>query len=195
MSACRAHEVRSPDILRLRRAVLAFHFSTNRNTRKMALMATLRHQMKKIIFLTLFFSSSVYGWECPRTNNSYDLDVHWKLATGVFWGKVTSGTYNKRENYENDIDFTVDIYDTFKGDKRDNIELSTSHASLFRGIELGGNYIFFVYGNNKVDFCSILVDVQHHIETLERLNEFYSRDDTGTLDVIKYIQKKSAAKP
>lgn len=141
-----------------------------------------------LLIILILISQNVFSWECPETNNSYDLDTHWKLATDVFWGKVVEGKYTKRKDYENDIDFTVEIYDIFKGNLKNKVDLSTSHEALFHGVEIGENYIFFLYGDNKLDFCGILVEVQHHIETLDRLNEFYSRDEGGVLKVIKYVQ-------
>lgn len=149
--------------------------------------------MKVILFIFIMaYSFYAKAWECPELgDNFYDLDRHWQLATNVFWGRVVEGKYFSERRPTFNIDFKVAIYDTFKGDAKPEAWLTTSHESLFHGVELGGNYLIFLYGNNEVDFCGILISLPSHRETVGRLIEYYSHDLDDMPKPMMYVLKKT----
>ena len=61
------------------------------------------------------------------------------------------GTINAQK-----IKFKMSIAHSFKGQKKDSIDVVTVRSSISPEIVLGGSYLMFLYGDNEVDFCSLI---------------------------------------
>lgn len=129
--------------------------------------------MKYIFFFhLLFFVSNVFAFECKhrelQENYIYEvpagatlaeqeeiqsekIDTHLALASDVFIGTVILG-----EKASQKIKFKMSIAHSFKGQKKDSIDVVTVRSSISPEIVLGGSYLMFLYGDNEVDFCSLI---------------------------------------
>lgn len=118
--------------------------------------------MTKYVFFALLLTTSwpSFAWSCPHVNNSYNFDIHWDAATDVFFGKIIEGKLDQSEppEYEyhtGNILITVQIEQTYKGPKNGLVQLKSSNESIDPELAIGQNYMFFLYGDNVTDFCSL----------------------------------------
>jgi len=144
-----------------------------------------------VLFLMLSVSLSVFGWSCPKTNNSTDVEVHWNLATEVFWGRIVEGRYIDSDNTH----LVVDVYDYLKGSGEKSTQIFTSHEELFRGLEVGSNYIFYMYSSDRLNFCSVYAQLPYHRSTLDRLIDFYGHDYDEMPKALKYALNQANKLP
>ncbi|TQV65839.1 hypothetical protein FKG94_27935 [Exilibacterium tricleocarpae] len=142
--------------------------------------------MIRIIFTTiiLFFSNSTIAWECPESGNSFDVDLHWHLATDVVAGKVLGGELLKNQTHDQHIKFKFEIARAFKGKLNGVIELTFDDSGE---ITLGSGYILFLYRSKKMDFCSKYIKLL----TPDFDNEPLRRKDVGYADDIQFILNQS----
>ena len=119
--------------------------------------------------LVLFYSTLASGWECPGKNQGLatSIEDHIDLASAIYLGRPTNG-YLVADSSR--VVFELEISDTFKGRQLGNITLKTSDESIDPSIAIGRYYIFFLYGDNSVNFCGFSIYLDQ-IDSIEKLRD------------------------
>ena len=117
--------------------------------------------MRAVTYVILaLLSGPAYSWECLDYNwPNESVETHIDLASDIFLGRVISGRVDEALPEGDDLLVSVRIGHTFKGSLTGIVALQTGADAPFPSLELGANYIFFLYGNRELDFCGVLVPV------------------------------------
>lgn len=135
--------------------------------------------MKNLIFVIFsFLACPVYAWECNGYNHGQEtnFDTHIELASEIILARVISASISGAYS----INFDVEVAHFFKGNKNLLLSLETTTDNLDPEISIGYYYIFFLYGENTVDFCGISLKLMPHINTSKKLLSYVETDDYFT---------------
>jgi hypothetical protein len=137
--------------------------------------------IKMLALFFTFFSAYSYSLECLDTNNSFDIDSHWKAREDIFVGRVISGKFDPKTK---ERVYDVDIESTFKGNLQDTTKYITYYSYE---ILLGESYLFMLPGNKRTPSECIRIS-PFEFSWENRSDLIYSKD-------VKRILELSRKKP
>jgi len=92
------------------------------------------------------------------------------------------------------IVFELKISDVLKGGYNSTITLTTYNDILGPSITIGKHYIIFLYGNNRIDFCGVTIELGN-ISTIKKLKNHLKSDgyfDEYTTKNLQYLLEVSS---
>lgn len=133
-------------------------------------------------FIFLVCSSNSFAWECrslelqensinefPVDSTSSEehlntrMDAQLQMASDIILGKIISGEVNGFN-----IEFEMNVIHAFKGDLSGISRLFTTADPK---ITLGTNYLLFLHGDHRIDFCSVVINLYDGNISIEQLKE------------------------
>lgn len=149
--------------------------------------------MKKFTFIlsVLFLSIKTWGWECIEGHDKYNdaIEKHIEKASHIVFGTLVSGNYDPRIKYENNINFTLAILASYKGDLSKEVKIETHKDAYFGELVLGNNYLMSLYGKQEIDFCGITVSLGEYYNGVERLNQIWDGDLANIESLFEGLKK------
>lgn len=146
--------------------------------------------MRILLLLSLILiSSSSLAWEC-YTYDKYNqpIEEHLELASDVFVGTVIEGKFEESSGPESDIKLKLKVTLPVKGSNLKEIEISTSSHSPNPSFYIGGNYVIFLYGSKKIDFCSMVLELWTPVSSQEELAEYSKRKDSEGIKRVVAVE-------
>jgi hypothetical protein len=155
--------------------------------------------MRAVTFvLLLTISGSCFAFECTdHSASEEDIETHIRKASDIVLGRVVAGQVDEALRFGNELTVTVRIEHAFKGSLSELVDLATGHDQLVQGIELGSDYVFFLYGNRELDSCGYLILVGTNVGSIDELialNRYWSsraptRNSDALARLLKYFEK------
>ena len=139
--------------------------------------------MRLILFLLILISKSTFALEC-----SEDIDYknfvksQYSRASSIILGKVEKSQCSDVEcGYINN---DIRVHKTLKGKEIKTINLASikSWPTFYAGYD----YIIFLFGNNEIDPCGLVLEVGYNTRTSSDLEELADRED---LDVSARLRE------
>ena len=88
--------------------------------------------------------------------------------------------------------FDVAVSLSIKGKPKGLLQLSTGKSYMYPKVELSGNYLFFLYGDNEIEICDPIYNVYYEIGSIEELDELSRRGDLQIsklfAEILNYIE-------
>lgn len=140
-----------------------------------------------LAFIFMLISQNSFAWECSHGYSTEDPpEKHIEIASDVIYGQVVSGSFNTDSN---DIKFELKVAKSFKGNLGGIVKLKTNSYSFFGGIDLGMNYLIYLYGSKEIDFCGIVIPYTKHATDIDSLGVF--AEEPGYLKAaIEYAERR-----
>lgn len=151
--------------------------------------------MRNFLLLSLILiSSSSLAWEChPYDKYSQPIEQHLEMASDVLVGTVIEGKLDDPLSQESGITLKLKITLPVKGLQSNEIELLAGSSSPDPSFSIGGNYVVFLYGSKKIDFCSMVLELWTPVTSKEELIEYSKRKDIEGIEKIisiaNYVNK------
>lgn len=119
------------------------------------------------LLAALLFPMDSFSHECPKTNDSYEVKVHWDASREVFLGKVLSGIYQSERKPK--YNYRVRVDKVFKGVMKEGIiDFKASWRSY--GLTLGDNFVFFLV-EGATEGCTLVLPFEYHWEERNDISE------------------------
>ena len=138
------------------------------------------------LLLFLGFPAFSFAWTCPPNYGYPDkntLKDHYEASSDMLFGVVTGGSFDTEREYS--IEFTFKIHKNYKGEKVGEVVLKTRPTSYFGDIVLGENYIFTLYGDDKLDFCGYNLRLGRNVRTVKRFRDITKYENAKDHERIK----------
>ena len=132
--------------------------------------------IKKIVTLILVtISLNSMAFECFGPDKyEWSIKKNFDLAESVFFAQVISGSAIPGDSQ---VKFKVIVQLPVKGEIYGEMELTTGKSHMYPSIQLFGNYLVFLYGDNKIEMCDPMYNVEFEIDSIEKLDMLSKRDD------------------
>lgn len=149
--------------------------------------------LRVIATFILFLSSSSWAYECPNQDKySQAFDDHINQAFEIFLGQIISGSFDLNQQYGYESNLIALVHHVFKGTNTKTVKLTTSVDQFLDPIEIGGSYIFFLFGSNTLDHYSERISLNPDVQTLSALVKFapLSVSRVKIESLLKYFEDK-----
>lgn len=126
-------------------------------------------------FILLLISTASQAWSCSGTapGLSASLEKHVNAASDIYLGRPINAFLISEADK---IVFELEVSETLKGNNINYVTLTTSDDPPNPDIAIGIYYIIFLYGNSKIDFCGVALNIGD-ISSMEELKKAVSRTD------------------
>ena len=118
----------------------------------------------------MFLSLEAQSWECLGKHKGMEtsFENHVQLASEIYLGRVTNA-YLVSDIYK--IVFEFEVNGVFKGRYKSHKTLKTTIDGIDPDITIGNSYVFFLYGEDEVDFCGHHLNLGKRKYSFEKLKE------------------------
>lgn len=163
--------------------------------RSAAILNVMEKRMNRAILLMclLWISPVVFAFECYGPDKyQWSLKQNYEKADSVFFAQVIYGTSLPEDS---SVKFEVLVNLAVKGNAAGHMSLSTGRSLLYPPIELAGYYLFFLYGDNKIDMCDPIYNIGFEVNSIEALNSLSERKDLEISQVLSEIASYINSRP